>query len=542
MACEAAKGGALLLTSSQMMKTHRFFRAALWLLAAWLVTPVFGAALGEIAPFKKPKPDESDAFFASRHIPRLKIEIGPKEVEQLNRANREYVRCTVREDDKFVYEFVGVHLKGAAGSFRGLGDKPALSLNFDKFRDNQKFHGMDKLHLNNSVQDGTLMHESISRSLFLDAGVPVGRAGHVLVTLNGRDLGPYVLIEGFDRTFLKRHFKDPDGNFYDGGFCQDLDAEKKLVTNDKIKGQPDLKAVWAAAHEPDATKRYQRLQQVLDVDRFYTFVALELMISHWDGYVRNRNNYRLFVPKESGKLIFMPSGMDQVLGDPNFDLWGMGGQVATKLMETPEGKKAYRERVTWLYQNVFKTEVLHARVDEMAEKLKPINAQHFPNSAADLKRRLTARAQVIAKQVGIPVVPAAPRKPVALNKTEQWQSKNEAGTPQFTTPTPNGKRCLFIRATGETTASWRATVPLELGPYRFEGMVRTQGVVSDGNIGGGLRVSGGTRNGGLIGDTEWKKVEFDFDSTGGEMAIVCELRAKKGDVWFDLDSLRVVPR
>ena len=525
-----------------MMKTLPLFCVVLWMFALGLAVPAFAAAPGEPPPFKKPKPDESDAFFASKHIPRLKIEIGPKEVEQINRANREYVRCTIREDDKFVYELVGVHLKGAAGSFRGLGDKPALSLNFDKFRDNQKFHGLDKLHLNNSVQDGTLMHEAISRSLFLDAGVPVGRATHAHVTLNGRDLGLYVLVEGFDRTFLKRHFKDPDGNFYDGGFCQDLDAQKKLVSNSKVQGQPDLKAVWTAAHIQDPTKRHQELQRSLDVDRFYTFVALELMISHWDGYVRNRNNYRLFVPKETGKLIFMPSGMDQVLGDANFDLWGMGGTVATKLMETPEGKKAYRERVAWLYQNVFKPETLHARVDEMIEKLKPANPQHFSGAGADLKRRLTERAKVIARQVGVPVVPAAPRKPIALNKAEQWQMKSEGGTSQHTTPTPNGKKCLFIRVTGDTTASWRATLPLEPGPYRFEGMVRTQGVVSDGNIGAGLRISGGTRNGGFTGNTEWKKVEFDFDSQGGEVAVVCELRASKGDAWFDLDSLRVVPR
>jgi hypothetical protein len=524
-----------------LMPCH--LRAAVCALTLWLASLTMAAVPGEPPPFKKPKPDESDAFFASRQIPRLKIEIGPKEVEQLNRANREYVRCTVREDDKFVYDFVGIHLKGAAGSFRGLGDKPALSLNFDKFRDNQKFHGLDKLHLNNSVQDGGLMHEAISRSVFLDAGVPVGRATHALVTLNGRDLGLYVLVEGFDRTFLKRHFQNPAGNFYDGGFCQDLDAQKKLTSNNKVQGQSDLKAVWDAAQEPDPAKRFQRLQQVLDVDRFYTFVALELMLSHWDGYVRNRNNYRLFVPQETGKLIFMPSGMDQMLGDPNFDLWGMGGgHVATQLMNTPEGKKAYRERVTWLHHHVFKPELLHARVDEWAEKLKSVNPQHFAGVAADLKRRITARSQVIARQVGAPVAPVAPRKPVALGRAEQWQPKSDGGTPLHTTSLSNGKKYLHIRAGGETLASWRATLPLEAGPWRFEGVARTLGVVSSDGAGAGLRISGGTRGAGLNGNTEWKKVEFDFDSPGGEVTLVCELRGGKGDAWFELDALRVVPR
>ena len=80
---------------------------------------------------------------------------------KLRRNPRDYVRATIREGDQ-VYEEVGIHLKGAAGSFRPVdGDKPAFTLNFDKFVDRQKFHGLDKLSLNNSVQDPSYMTEAI---------------------------------------------------------------------------------------------------------------------------------------------------------------------------------------------------------------------------------------------------------------------------------------------------------------------------------------------------------------------------------------------
>ena len=39
-----------------------------------------------------------------------------------------------------------------------------------------------------------------------------------MVKLNQRNLGLYVLLEGWDKRFLKQHFKDARGNLYDGGY------------------------------------------------------------------------------------------------------------------------------------------------------------------------------------------------------------------------------------------------------------------------------------------------------------------------------------
>jgi spore coat protein CotH len=101
---------------------------------------------------------------------------------------------------------VAIHLKGSAGSFRPVEDKPALTLNFDKFAPGQRFHGLKKIHLNNSVQDSSYLSEQISRELFLAAGVPTTRATQAKVQLNGRNLGVCVLVEGWNKQFLKRHF------------------------------------------------------------------------------------------------------------------------------------------------------------------------------------------------------------------------------------------------------------------------------------------------------------------------------------------------
>jgi spore coat protein H len=163
----------------------------------------------------------SEQFFKSPNVSRLTIETTDEELQELKKDSRKYVRATVREGD-VIYHDVGIHLKGAAGSFRELGDRPSLTLNFDKFTDGRNFHGLDKIHLNNSVQDPSYLTDILCAEMFLAAGVPATRGAHARVELNGRDLGLYVLKEGFDKTFLRRHFKNVSGNLYESGFMNDI--------------------------------------------------------------------------------------------------------------------------------------------------------------------------------------------------------------------------------------------------------------------------------------------------------------------------------
>ena len=55
-----------------------------------------------------------------------------------------------------------------------------------------------------------------------------------------------------------------------------------------------LEALADAALETDVAKRWPRLEQALDVDRFVDFMAMEVMVGHRDGYCLARNNYRVY--------------------------------------------------------------------------------------------------------------------------------------------------------------------------------------------------------------------------------------------------------
>ena len=373
---------------------------------------------------------------------RIHVEIEDKDVETLRGYHwsgwggqgqkRPKVRGTVREGNT-VYTNISLNLKGSAGSFRSIDDKPALTLRFSKYEKEQRFHGFTKVSVNNSVQDPTYMNEILSRELFEAAGVPVPRADHATVIVNGSDKNLYVLAEGFNEQFLSRYFNDVSGNLYDGGFLQDIDMPLDTNSGDNPDDRSDLKRLAEASNEPDAEERWSQLSRLLDMDRFITFLALEVMTCHWDGYSMNRNNYRVFHDMETDRMIFIPHGMDQMFGTrgrrapPSSDIFPreVHGIVAYAVLTTPEGQERYLDRITELRKNLFKEDVLLKRIDELTEKIRPILEAYSPEIARRhdsdvtyLKQCIVERANSITEQL------AGYREQIESRK------KESAGVPQ----------------------------------------------------------------------------------------------------------------
>jgi len=329
---------------------------------------------------------ETDAFFADGKIPNLVIEVGQKESDSLRREPRKYVKATLKDGDK-TYADVGVHLRGSAGSFRGFDDKPGLTLNMDKFADDQRYRGMDKFHLANSLQDPSYLSELVCGELCKAAGVPAARIGHALVTVNGRKRGLYYVKEGYDKNFLRRHFKNANGNLYDGGFLRDIDQPLDLISGKgDVPDRKDLKALLAASREGDKKKRYERLEKLLDLDAFVSFMVIEVITSDWDGYALKPNNYRIYHDPARDKLVFIPSGMDQMFADLNYPvLPGFPAIVSRGLMETPEGQKKYVARFREMMKTVYKPDELVRRLDEAEKRVQPALATVDKGAADGLK-------------------------------------------------------------------------------------------------------------------------------------------------------------
>src|SRR4051794_31149649 len=463
----------------------------------------------------------ADIFAPNTPVLRIKVEIPNDGWRSLQRDARKPVPATVREGDT-VYSNVMVHVKGAAGSFRDISSNPSLTLSFGKSDPNQRFHGLHKIHLNNSVQDGSQTTYYICSTMFNDAGLPAARVSNARFWLNGRDLGMYVVTEGFTKDFLRRYFKDTRGNLYDGGFCQDINGHLERDSGEGDDTKADLKALAAAANFPDRAQRWAKLQKVLDVDRFVDFMIVENFTWDWDGYPAKPNNYRIYHDPTTDKMVFIPHGMEQMFSEPQGSVWRAqtAGMVARGLIETPEGAKLYHDRVKPVFEKAFRIDAITNRLDQLTERNRKAAqevgrgfAGNWEGQVRDVRRRIAERWAFVKNQIENEPKPMDFSKPVFV---KAWWQQIETGGARLDQPQIEAKPTLHIAANGQSAASWRSKLLLDPGKYRFEAMARAaklNAARDPKGEGAGIRISGSIqpRRNSIAGDADWTKLQYDFE-------------------------------
>ncbi len=546
------------------------------------------AVLFALVPAWAEVPSPSDDLFTNPTIRHLRIDATPAAMEALRsysfqretpRSDRPEVLCTVREGTN-VWTNVAIHLKGSLGSFRPVDSKPSFTLNFSKHGSKQLFHGLEKISLNNSAQDPTRLSEKVARELYVRGGVPVPRAGHITAELNGRALGVYVFLEGWDRRFIRRHFPDAKGPLYEGPLLTDLDQPLELAFGEPLENRFGPAALLAAAREPKAAQRWERLGAVLDLDRFTRLLALDILAWNGDGYAFHANNYRVFFDRSQQRLVFLPHGLDQTYILPDAPVLASGdGLVATAVLSLPEGRRQVLDRIRDFRGSFFQPAALSNRFTELTAPLaaafaRTTNASEVTpvsvhaQSVHELVQRMTERLASIDQQLaGITnLVPLLAGQSRVLNG---WASRTNAGAPVLLQPTNSAS--LVVRAETAASGAWVTLVWLEEGRYRLEGRVRsvpaTPGPTNQ--ITAGLRVRSSRkrslspdwgwdgrrradyRPGGESGNlayaplspaagTNWTGLacEIDLRQPAADLEIFCEATGP-GEVWFDSSSLKL---
>ncbi len=147
--------------------------------------------------------------------------------------------------------------------------------------------------------------------------------------------------------------------------------------------------------------------------------------------------------------------------------------------------------------------------------------------------------------------PAAPgnanggKQPVSLDPVKaNWEPIQAQNTSKLARLQLDNKPVLYIKTEQpNSVAAWKAEVVLRPGKYRFSGRAKASGLAAQNmrfGTGGGLRISGATRKNNLQGDKDWTNIQEDFDvQKDGPTRVFCELRANKGEIWFDLQSLKL---
>ncbi len=223
-----------------------------------------------------------------------------------------YFPGDVRIDGELV-ETIGVRKKGFFGSLDNV--RPSLKLKLDEYVDGQRLFGSDNLTLNNNKSDPSNVKQCLGYRVFAAAGLPAPRCGFAHVTVNGEDLGVYTHVEAIKKAFLARHFADARGNLYEGALSDFrpgwVDTFQRK-TNELDGDRSDIEALVPVLELPDAELE-AALADHVDLDHFATFWAAEFLVGHLDGYARNTNNFYLYSDPATGKLWFIPWGIDSIL-------------------------------------------------------------------------------------------------------------------------------------------------------------------------------------------------------------------------------------
>lgn len=111
--------------------------------------------------------------------------------------------------DRETYPDVGIRAKGniSLSTVSQMGSQRySFKIEFDQYDSTKSCYGLDKLCLNNLIQDNTLMKDHLVYQMMGQFGVVSPLRGYVCVTVNGEDLGLYLAVEGVEESFLQRNY------------------------------------------------------------------------------------------------------------------------------------------------------------------------------------------------------------------------------------------------------------------------------------------------------------------------------------------------
>ncbi len=354
-------------------------RAAATLLA---LAPVALACGGEADPRPLPSPTPTPSagpsptptptptarpdavLFPDDRVLELAIELDPADWDALRAETRTLGDTLVRADclaepfaspytyrparvtlDGWTAEWVGLRKKGFLGSLST--ERPSLKVKLDEYVGGQTRFGVSVLDFNNVQQDPAIVRTCLAYHVHAKAGVPAPRCAYAHVTVNGRSLGLYAHVEPVRRPFLERAFGGADGELLEGtvsDFRPGWTGTFEVDRGDPTVARARVDAVVAALEADDA-RLLDALGAVVDLDRFYTYWAVESLLAHWDGYPGNANNFYVSAPAADPRLRFIPWGPDGAMTTASAATLPASilasSALTRRLARQPEGRARY---------------------------------------------------------------------------------------------------------------------------------------------------------------------------------------------------------
>ena len=137
--------------------------------------------------------------------------------EFINNATSEEYYTAALVIDGEAYKNVGIRGKGntSLSSVSSMNsERYSFKVEFDHYDNSITYHGLDKLSLNNLIQDATMMKDYLTYTMMYEFGAATPLCSFVYITVNGEDWGLYLAVEGIEDSFLERNYGSDYGELY----------------------------------------------------------------------------------------------------------------------------------------------------------------------------------------------------------------------------------------------------------------------------------------------------------------------------------------
>ena len=157
-----------------------------------------------------------DRLFDTSKVHTIDIIIDDWDAFLQTAQSEEYSVCSVVIDGE-AFKNVGIRGKGntSLSTVSSMdSDRYSFKIEFDQYDSTKSYYGLDKLSLNNLIQDNTMMKDYLTYQMMNEFGVAAPLSSFVYITVNGEDWGLYLAVEAVEESFLQRNYGSNYGDLY----------------------------------------------------------------------------------------------------------------------------------------------------------------------------------------------------------------------------------------------------------------------------------------------------------------------------------------
>ena len=273
----------------------------------------------------------------------------------------------------------GIRKKGFIGSQNST--RPSIKVKLNHVDKEGQIDGLTNLTFNNNQQDVSLISQFMGYGLFNAAGIPAPRCAYANVTVNGQDLGIYAHVERIHRPFLKREFGNDDGVLYEGTVVDFypgwLGSFEHKLGSDEV-GRKKIQKLIDVLNNPNDNIE-SLIGELVDLESFYVFWAMEGLLGFWDGYSGNRNNFFIYLNPNTDKFHFIPWGADSMferyspIRDDRRDPVSVKtqGLISNRLYQLKSGRQRYQNALEEIMAQNWSGTALLAETKRIQALVKP---------------------------------------------------------------------------------------------------------------------------------------------------------------------------